>query len=238
MLTQTKAIVLHKLNYSETSFVVQVYTLNYGKVGLLVQGVKKRKSRTKAALFEPLSIIDLVGNFTDTEKLIRPREIKLHTPFISIQSEISKRTLVLFLSEILHKCIKLPEPDPSMYRFIEESLLFLEQSKTNNANFHLAFLLELSKHLGFHPQPGTGEYFDMQEGNFTNAIPSSHLYLQADEKDLFSQTLGTKIAKSATLKLTANQRKTVLNSLIKYYQTHIPGLGEIKSHIILESIFN
>lgn len=238
MLLPTKAIVLHKTNYSESSIVVQVFTLEYGKVGLLVQGVKKRKSRTKAALFEPLSLIEIVANFSDTEKLVRPREVKLHTPFISIQSEMSKRMLAIFISEMLHKCIKLPHPDVEMFHYVEHSLVYLEHSKGNNANYHISFLLELSKHLGFHPQKSEGVYFDMLEGIFTNSIPQSNSYLQGEEKDLFLQALGIKIDESTSMNFTSLQRKSVLGSVIKYYQTHISGLGEIKSHIILESIFS
>jgi len=238
MLSKTKAIVLHKSNYSESSLIVQVFTFEYGKVGLLAQGVKKRKSRTKAALFEPLSIIEIVGNFTDTEKLIKPREVKLHTPFVSIQSNIFKRTIALFLSEILHKSIKLPQPDYDMFRFIVNSLVYLENSPTNNVNFHLTFLLDLSKHLGFHPQLSDGEFFDMLEGNFTNSTPQSNLYLQGQEKDLFLHLLGTNIESGVSLNFTTSQRKMVLASLIKYYQTHITGMGEIKSHTVLETIFS
>ena len=238
MLLPTKAIVLHKTNYSESSIVVQVFTLEYGKVGLLVQGVKKRKSRTKAALFEPLSLIEIVGNFTDTEKLVRPREVKLHTPFISIQTEMSKRMLAIFISEMLYKCIKLPHPDLEMFNYVENALVYLENSRENNANFHISFLLELSKHLGFHPQKSDGVYFDMLEGNFTNSIPQSNSYLQGEEKDLFLHALGINIDKSATMNFTSSQRKSVLASVIKYYQTHISGLGEIKSHVVLESIFS
>lgn len=238
MLLPTKAIVLHKTNYSESSIVVQVFTLEFGKVGLLVQGVKKRKSRTKSALFEPLSLIEIVANFSDTQKLIRPREVKLHTPFISIQTDMTKRMLAIFLSEVLHKSIKVPHPDIEMFNYVENALVFLENAKGNTANFHISFLLELSKHLGFYPQKMEGDYFDMLEGNCTNSIPQSNRYLQGEEKDLFLYALGINIDESARMNFTSLQRKTVLISVIKYYQTHISGLGEIKSHVVLESIFS
>jgi len=237
MLTGTKAIVLHKSNYSESSLIVQVFTLEYGKIGLLIRGAKRRKSRTKSALFEPLSIIEIVANFSDTGKLVIPREVKLNTPFISIQSDISKRTIALFISEILHKCIKLPNPDYALFNYIEKALLSLEQSNRKNANFHLIFLLELSKHLGFQPQKSNGEFFDLVEGKFTNSIPQGTMYFRGEEKDLFLYLLGIKIEETAQINFTTNQRKIVLSSIIKYYQTHIPNLGEIKSHTVLETIF-
>jgi DNA repair protein RecO (recombination protein O) len=237
MLNKTRAIVLHKTNYSESSIVVQVYSLDYGKVSLLIQGVKRKKSRNKSALFEPLSILEFVGNFNDTEKLIRPREIKLHIPFVNIQANISKRFIALFLAEMLHKSIKEPHPEQSMYVFIEKSLRFLELTEQNIANFHISFLLELTIYLGFHPRKSEGDYFNMLEGSFSNNIPESNMYLQGLKKEHFLRALGTKIDSSDLLRYTSEQRKDVLSSIIQYYQVHIAGFGEVKSHLILETIF-
>jgi DNA repair protein RecO (recombination protein O) len=218
--------------------VVQVYTLHYGKISLLVHGVKKKKSRNKSALFEPLTILELNGNFKDTAKLIRPSEVKLHIPFISIQSSVSKRLVVLFLADVLHKCVREPNPEQEMYVFIENSLKLLEYSDQNISNFHIVFLLQLSRYLGFYPRVSEGHYFSMLEGSFLNSVPESNLYLQGLEKDLFLQVLGIKIDNLSQLNLNSEQRKMALSFVLQYYQVHVSGFGEIKSHLILESIFS
>jgi DNA repair protein RecO (recombination protein O) len=238
MLNKTRAIVLHKTNYAESSIVVQVYSLDYGKISLLIHGVKRKKSRIKSALFEPLSILEFVGNVKNTDKLVIPREVKLHLPLISIQTDISKRLIALFLSEIIHKSIKEPTPEKSLYLFIENALQVLEVTTENVANFHLVFLMELTKYLGFYPMKSEGEYFNMLDGYSSNVIPNSNEYLQGEQKGHFLSLLGMKIANSASLKLRAEDRKMVLESLIKYYQVHIPAMGEVKSHYVLETIFN
>lgn len=237
MLNKTRAIVLHKTNYSETSIIVQAYSLHYGKISLLIQGVKKKKSRNKSALFEPLSIIEFVANFKDVEKLVRPREIKLYYPFVSIQNNIPKRLIALFLSEVLHKSIREPHPEESMYFFIEKSLLFLESSDSHEVNFHLVFLVKLTKYLGFYPMVEKGEYFDMTNGVFSNQVPQNTLYLQGENKEMFYSVLGMEIDDGASFGITNEQRRAVLGSIIDYYNVHIPGMGEIKSHHILETIF-
>jgi DNA repair protein RecO (recombination protein O) len=237
MIGKTRVIVLHKTNYSENSIVVQAYSLDYGKVSFLVSGVKGKKSRTKLALFEAMSILDIVGNFKNIDKLIKPTEIKLVVPFYQIKSDISKRMIVLFLSELLHKCIREPNPDQSMFVFIENGLNYLEYTDESVANFHLVFLIELSRYLGFYPQIKNGHYFDLREGVFINNIPHGSLYLQGAQKDLFFRVLGTKIDKSHTIKFNGKERKLVLDSLIQYYQIHISGLMNLKSQTVLETIF-
>lgn len=63
----TKAIVLHKTNYAENSLVVHLYTLDFGRCSILVRGAKNKKSRNKPALFEPLSILEITGNFSNID---------------------------------------------------------------------------------------------------------------------------------------------------------------------------
>jgi DNA repair protein RecO (recombination protein O) len=237
MLNTTRAIVLHKINYSESSLVVQAFSFHYGKISLLVQGVRKGKSRTKIALFEPLSIIEFVGNFKNTDALIKPRDLRLHYPLIQIQTDISKRMIGMFLSEILYKCVKEPNPEKDMYVFIENALKFLDLSNEKVANFHLVFLFQLSRFLGFYPRMSNGKYFNMLEGNFTDSLPLGNTYLQGENKDLFKLVLGMNFDTMNDFKLTSEHRKIVLHAIIEYYDNHIQNLGEVKSHQILESIF-
>lgn len=237
MLASTKAIVLHKVNYSESSLVVQVFTYNFGKISLLINGVRKSKSRTKSALFEPLSIIEFSGNFKNLHKLIHPKDIKLTYPLIGIQTNISKRMIALFLSEILHKSIKEPQPEPEMFEYIENSLKFLDMSNVNISNFHLVFLTQLTRYLGFYPRECKGEYFNMLEGTFSSNYLNTPSYLQGETMENFRQVLGTKFDNLERLKLNTSQRKETLESIINYYKIHIQGLGEVNSHQILETIF-
>tara|TARA_R110002050_G_scaffold41242_1_gene100062 strand:+ start:55946 stop:56662 length:717 start_codon:yes stop_codon:yes gene_type:complete len=237
MLASTKAIVLHKVKYSETSLVIQVFSREYGKISILVNGVRKNKSRTKSALFEPLSIIEFAGNFKNTEKLIHPNGIKLTYPFIGIQTHMAKRMMALFLSEILHKSIKEPQPDPEMFDYMEGALKFLDISSSNYANFHLVFLFQLTRYLGFYPRLSDGEYFNMMEGNFSSNYLNTPSYLHGETVTHFRNVLGTKFDTLSALELNNIQRRETLQSIISYYQIHIHGLGEIHSHHILEKLF-
>lgn len=233
----TRAIVLHKTNYSESSLVVHVYTLDYGRLSLLIHGAKKKKSRNRSALFEPLSVLELSGNFSNTEKLIRPTDVKAFFPLVNTQTHFAKRLVAMFLAEVLHRCIKENFPEKELYIFIEQSLKILEDDELGIANFHLVFLTNLWKFLGIYPLIGEGEFFSVSEGSFTNSIPSSGVYLRGDEKKVFYSILGTNIASSHTLQINKQQRKIALNNILEYYKAHVTGMGEIKSHHVLETIF-
>ena len=237
MVETTRAIVLHKTNFSESSLVVQLYSFHFGKISILVQGAKKKRAKSKIALFEPLSILNITGNFGNTDKLIRPTEISVHFPFQNIPTKIGKRMLVIFLSEILHKSLKENISEPDLFNFLERNLRFLECTENKIGYFHLSFLMQFSKYLGFFPFYTKGKYFSITEGNFSNVVPSSGLYLQEEEKAAFEIIIHSSVETSHEVQLSTKDRHRVLSNIIEYYRVHIPGMGEIKSHEILETLF-
>lgn len=238
MVESTRAIVFHKTNYSESSLVVQVYSLKHGKLSLLVQGARKKKSKTKSVLFEPLNIIELTGNFSNTSKLIKPVDISIYVPFQNIPTKLGKRMIVFFIAEILQKILKENIPDHDVYLFIERNLLYLENTNNSVNNFHLSFLLRLTQYLGFFPLHSKGHFFCLNDGDFRNSIPISGPYLREDEKLVFESVLLCKIENSHELKLSNNQRKKCLETIIQYYRIHFSGLGDIKSTQILNDLFS
>ena len=62
MIQKNKGIVLRSVKYGETSLVVTIFTELAGLQSYLVNGVRQTSSKgaTKAALFQPSAILDLV----------------------------------------------------------------------------------------------------------------------------------------------------------------------------------
>ena len=238
MVESTRAIVFHKTNYSESSLVVQIYSLKHGRLSLLVQGARKKKSKTKSVLFEPLNIIEVTANFSNTSKLIKPADISIHVPFQNIPTKLGKRMIVFFMAEILQKILKENIPDHDVYLFIESNLLYLENTNDSVSNFHLAFLMRLTQYLGFFPLHSKGHFFCLSDGNFRDSIPMSGPYIREDEKLVFESVLLCKVENSHNLKLSNDQRKKCLDTIIQYYRIHFAGLGEIKSNQILNNLFS
>jgi DNA repair protein RecO (recombination protein O) len=99
--------------------------------------------------------------------------------------------------------------------------------------------VQLSRFLGFFPE---GKYavttpiFDMQEGKFVGSMPSHSLYMDAHQSNMLNELINAEYGSIHFLKIDKNQRKQLLQSLVKFYQLHITSFGEIKSLEILEQI--
>lgn len=238
MLTNSEAIILGYINYSETSVILKTYTKNYGFKSFIVRGIrsKKRKKITLGQL-QPLTILDIEFNDKST-KLSYLKTIKIIEPYTSINNDIIKINICLFLAEFLSKILKIDLKNEPLFEFVKQSLLWFDNSN-KVSNFHLLFMLKLSNYLGVMPKYSSEKslYFDIENGIFTNAPMSSSYIKDRVVKDL-QDILGIKFDYNNEIMINVNQRKDMLNFLISYYEYHVPGFKRPKSVDILNEVFS
>jgi DNA repair protein RecO (recombination protein O) len=239
MLNKASGIVLQTTKYSETSLIVKVYTRESGLRSYIISGVRSKRSGNKAGLFQPLALIDFVVSGNESSKLSRITEISINQPYTNLPYNIIKSSLGMFINELLLHSFKEPHLDEDLYEFIRNSLLILDLSPDNTPNFHLGFMIQLSRFLGFYPQ---GEHsadtsvFDLQEGKFVNFIPKHPYYLSSAAALQLSQLLDADYTGLQEINLGRAERKQLLNAMILFYQLHISSFGTMRSAAVLEEI--
>ena len=239
MLTTTKAIVLSKLKYKDYDLIVNCYSQEKGLITLIVKGVlKSKKGKFKAAYFQPLNILETVIDVKEKRTLQYFKEVKIGYHFSSVQSNIVKSTIALFLSEVLNNALKEEEQNLALYSFLETSLILFDQSEIDT-NFHLIFLLQLCKYLGFYPDVTAINlpYFDLESGRFQSSIFSKN-HITGRNLTIFKQLLGTKFDESKSLNIKATQKRELLNMILLYFQLHLDGFKHPKSVGVLNQVFN
>ena len=236
MLVKTKAIVISSIKYQEKSLIVKCFTLSDGLKSYFVRDAfSSRKSNQKIAYFQPFSILEIEAVHKNKGTLENFKEIKLAIPFQTIHNSVTKSTIVLFLSEMMHYSIHEEEENEALFTFLETALLWLD-AHDEIANFHLIFLLEATKYLGFYPDTTNIDlpYFEMTEGIFTpfNAISS----LSNHETQLFKKLLELKF-ESDLKTFHVIERQILLKILIDYYSFHLEGFRKPKSLDVLKEVF-
>lgn len=237
MLVKTKAIVISSLKYQEKSLIVKCFTLSDGLKSYFVRDAfSSRKSNQKIAYFQPFSILEIEAVHKNKGTLENFKEIKLAIPFQTIHNTVTKSTIVLFLSEMMHYSIHEEEENDALFTYLETALLWLD-AHDEIANFHLIFLLEATKYLGFYPDNTDIDlpYFEMTEGIFTpfNAISS----LSEHETQLFKKLLELKF-ESDLKTFNIIERQILLKILIDYYSFHLEGFRKPKSLDVLKEVFS
>lgn len=236
MLHKTRGIILHTIKYSETSVICKIFTRDLGLQSYMVNGVRTAKPSSKAPLFRPINILDLVAYHKGKDGLQRLKEYNNGFIYRSLPFDIIKSSIALFMIEVLNKVITSDDPNPELYDFVEETFVDLDQAGATDNNFHLYFLLRMSRYLGFTP---AGEYseeyafFDLREGSFTKDLLSEKQFLVMPP---YSQYISALLEENDQVLLTNKERTEVLEYLLKYYTYHLQGFSGIQSHKILHEV--
>jgi len=240
MQVKTSGIILHSLKYTDSTTIITVYTRQFGKVTYMVRGVNKKRSVNPAAILQPLSLVEMDVYHTPGKNIQRLKEMRMEHPFSGIPFDPVKNALALFISEVLFRTLRQTEPDDSLYLFIENSILQLDCTVKGISNFHLVFLLKLTRYLGFEPNQDDAQvnYFDLMNGVFLKEKPlHTHFTLPEVSSD-FIRVLNADYSNMHNLAFTRARRAGLIQSIVEYYQLHIPDFHGLHSLSVLQSLFD
>ena len=241
MLEKTQGIFLHQVKYSDNSIIANIYTEEYGRRSYMVNGVHGKNAVVKAAMLQPMYILDLEVYHRTARDINRLKSARVAVPYTSIPYDISKSSVVLFLAEILNKCLREEEANRELYRFIVHSLMFLDLSEKGTANFHLWFLLKLTAFLGILPNREnlkTSNYFDLKKAGFVLSEPAHPQFMDKRDTENFIRLFSLSFSNLPELQLSSRDRQSLLQKLIEFYHIHFEFIGELKSLRVLKEVFN
>jgi DNA repair protein RecO (recombination protein O) len=219
---KTRGIVFRFTRYGETSIIVTIFTDAFGLQSYIVNGIRSKNAKNKIALYQPLTLLDLVVYHRENANIERIKEVKCLHPYTTILSDVRKSTIAMFLTEVLNKTVKDESHTQEMFDFISTSLITLDTLKTNFENFHHIFLLKLSRLLGF-------------GANHSNELVGGRITSEANEKAL--QMMLT-LQYTDALPMSVSQRRELLDVIVGFYADHIENFGELKSLQVLKEVMS
>jgi len=241
MIRKTRGIVLHTTRYGESSLVVHCYSEQYGRQTFMVKGVRKSRKQNRSNLFQPLFILDFEIYYKNSREIQLVKEVTRAMPLNSTPYDITKSTQAIFIAEVLFRVVKEEEPNPMLAHFLINTIQYLDALEESSPDFHIIFLFQLSKYLGFFPQNnfGNGEiFFDLASGRFKTYAGDPDIQLDEAASALWSKYIGFDFQDIRDAGFNSTHRKIVLDNLVRYYKLHVAGMGEIRSLEVLHTFFH
>lgn len=222
MLYKTRGVVFRFTKYGETSIIVNIFTDLFGLQSYIVNGVRSKTGSQKIALFQPLTLLDLVVYHRENANLNRIKEVKCLYPYQTIPMDIRKSAVAIFLNEVINKTVKEESHAQDLCTFMIHSFIAFDSLTEQAENFHLIFLLRLSRLLGFGAH-GVNDVLgarmaDRQTEQLLNVL------LTADYGD--------------ELQITNVQRREILDLILRFYADHLENMGELRSIQVLREVLN
>ena len=241
MYFKTGGIVLHGLKYGDSGKIVTVYTEAFGRSTFILQGIHAKKSTNKANLLQPLFMLEMEVDHRQGRELQRARELKISHPYQTVPFDIVKSSQAIFIAEVLYKVLREEEARSELYQFLSHSFQIFDLLREGAANFHLAFLIQLTKYMGFAPGNNWSEdrlFFDMVSGSFAENKPPHPYWLNPDESRYISEFLNISYEKIGSIALTSPIRNLLLIKIIDYFSLHLGIPLQVKSLDVLHELFS
>ena len=240
MFVKSRALVLHTFKYNDAASVAVIFTEEKGLVSFLVRVPKSRRGSGRHKLFRQLNVVEIEWEPHESRSLQHVRNVCAICPYVSIPFEPDKMAVAMFIADFLYHSLKGEQSGRPLFEYLFSSLQWLDSACTSIANFHLVFLIRLSRFLGFYPNVdgyAPHSFFDLLNSCFTLS-PSVHPYLLGEaEAAAIPLLLRMNYDTMHLFRFTRAERNRLLDILNEYYRLHIPDFPKLKSLEVLRQLY-
>lgn len=240
MQTKTAAIVLKTVKYGDSKIIVDMLTEECGRVAFVQRTSQSKRQEPRKRLLQPLNLLDIVFDYRPNSALQRISEMSLHYPFASIPFDERKLAIALFLTEFTYYATRTEQKNVPLFRFVADSVMWLDACNRSFANFHIVFMMGLTRYIGFFPNlehSAEDVFFDLQNGCFLAQQPLHNEYLKPFEADKIVVLMRLRYATMHLLRINREERNRCVDIIINYYRLHVPNFPALKSLDVVRELF-
>ena len=194
----------------------------------------------KKQFFQPLSLLEIEADIRQKVQLQKLKDVRLASPFTSIPFHPHKLSMALFLAEFLYHALRSEQRNELLYDYVESSIQWLDGQDSQFANFHLVFLMRMSRFLGFYPNLDNykaGDYFDLRESVFLPSPPVHRDFLYPEEAEKVQLMMRMDFPTMHLFQMSHGERNRLLEVSLLYYRLHLPDFPEMKSIEVLQTLY-
>ncbi len=235
-----RGIVLNSIKHNDRHNIVSLFTETRGRISFISPIGSGKSGKIRNARLLPLSVVESEVKFKANDQLQFLGAVNPVYIWHDLYFNPMKSAITYFIAEFLNKYFKEASQDSMAWRFIVSAIDEFDRMDRSPANFHLWFLIRFLDFAGITPDFSNykkGNCFDMRAGLPSIFIPPHSDRLTPSETEVISLLLRMNLTNFHKFRFSVNDRRRILEKLLKYYSIHYPGLGNLKSFEILSEIF-
>ena len=189
-----------------------------------------------ANVYAPMTIINYIA-YKSEHSLSRIKNAQYYYIYTTIFQDIIKASIAMYIIDLSRNSIKEREANSSLYVFLKNWLINLDQGKINLKHSPIWFSIQLAEYLGFKINNNMSPeniYFDLMNGEYIdNDVRHNHIMSEYYSKVLYNYINNTNLDL-----IDKDDRNKLLDRLLEYYQLHIEGFRRLKSVDVIRKILS
>ncbi len=228
--TQT-GFVLHSRPYKDSSALAELFTLEFGRISLVVRGARRKKSRSRLAI-TPFQ--ELLLSWTGRGELYTLTDVEQKT---LVPAMTGKRLASAFyINELLMRLLHRNDPHSGLYTAYRTALLELADRDCNIQSSLRLFEKRMLDELGY----GLVLDYTVDTGgpvvdNHRYTYHVEHGPVRASIEDKMPVVHGSTLLALHSEKLDGEQCMKEARNLMRYVLQHYLGTYELKSRALLDN---
>lgn len=236
---KTEAVVLSKLNYGDTSSIVNLYTESDGKITAILKGGRSPKSKI-GKIVDPLNYIQIIVYKKSTREIQILSNADLISYFPGIKEDLDSTKYSFAIIELVNNLTLEGEHNKKLFKGLIKILNLIEQQSEQPSilfgRFFIFFLSELGYELaidqceicGKKISSNSGVGFNSDLGFVCSDCYKSHTEMEGISAELFNYLFCLKFNK----KIIDYNQKTIEDLILfleRYLKIHVQDFRGLKS---------
>ena len=237
---KSRAIVLRTIKLGDNKLIADLLCREEGRVSAICKVSTSKTAKVRRQFLQPLTLLEVVTARTPRQSMPQLLEARLTQAYAALPFDEVKLSLGFFVAEFLVYATRDMHCETALFDFVEQSLLWLDATERGTANFHLMFMIRMSRFLGFLPDVETfreGTVFDLREGVFSSQVPLHRDFLMPEDAKKMHILMRMTPSNMHLFRLSRQDRNRIVEFCLQFYRLHIPQFGDMKSLEVLQSLF-
>ena len=149
MIAGTEVIILHAIDYGDSSKIVTMYSKEYGKIKVVAKGARNMKSSKFGSSLEPLAHSSIILYKKENRTLHLLSKSEIVRPLVKIHDNADKMFTGLALIELVNMVMHDEEKNIEIFELLSVALRTINEAEKNFINVFISFELKLFANFGF-----------------------------------------------------------------------------------------
>lgn len=147
-IVKTKAIVLNKINFGDTSRIANFFTEDYGKIPIIIKGARSPKSK-HGLIVDVMNYVEIVMYKKETREIQISNQIELIKFYSKIRDDYDKLIYANAIIELLNNLLLENEPHKKLFAGTIRIFELLNDSNENPKFLFVKYFLFFLKEIGY-----------------------------------------------------------------------------------------